>query len=206
MKKLLIFMLVLCLASASQAAIVGLSIGGSSQYVATAGDVVTVNLISDAACSGANINTMVEGSASIASTQVDWGGVVTDQGSGNPITPGAGFTQASGSYLDNYQGGLFSTTSGTAVPAIAAGNVILSFEYTIDSAWDGTPYWVAPLVSGATYTYSSSGSMTAATSYANLDVAGTPTNIDITGVRIVPEPMTIALLGLGSLFLLKRRK
>ena len=200
MKKLLIFMLVLCLASVSQAALVGLKIGGSSQYVATAGETVTIDVVADAKSFGVELMT-VEGNAAVATAVVDMDGAA-----GSTPSLGAGMLLINAGYLDNYDGVLFDYFSEYSTAGVAAGVVLASFEYTLDTLWDGTPYWVSPLVTGTSYEYASGSFDTAALSYASLDVGGTPTSIGITGVRIVPEPMTIALLGLGSLFLLKRRK
>lgn len=201
MKNLLILMLVLGLASVSQAQTVGLTVGGLSEYEALVGaQTITIALIADLGCSGAFLGAVVEGDSAISTNTINMGGSIA-----NPAA-GTGAVVGDVAWEDNYNGALLSVFSVTASPAIAAGDVILSFDYTF--TWNGTDpidYWVAPLADGATYVYDG-GSMPAALSYANLEVGGTPTDIGITGVHIIPEPMTIALLGLGGLALLRRRK
>ncbi len=201
MKKFVLLMLILGLTSYAQAGVIGLYINGSQEYAGTAGETVTIELIADSGCSGASFSTLVEGDAAIATTQIDMGGTVT-----LPTYTDSDFSIGSESgYLDNYQGALFSVLSGTAVPAVTAGSVILSFEYTISFSWDGaTGYWVSPLIADATYTYDG-GTMSAVNSYGALGEAGGG-DILITGVHIIPEPMTISLLSLGGLIALRRRK
>ena len=199
MKKLLIFMLVLGLASVSQAALVGLEIGGAKEYTATAGEVITINLVADTPYSS-SLLMVVEGDASVATAVVDMDGTSTLPvgGTGVVITEG---------YLDNYDGVLFDYVSAGASPVIAAGSVIMSFEYTVSSGWAGTDFWLAPLATGTSYEWASGSFDTAALSQATLIPTGEDPiyNVPITGVHIIPEPMTVLLLGLGGL-LLRRRK
>ena len=201
MKNLLILMLVLGLVSVSQAQTIELTVGGSSVYSATPGETITIDLIADLSCAGFELM-VVEGDASIATAVVDIGGTSAALTVGDKMTISVG-------YLNNYNGVLFDYYGGYASDPVVpqpAGTVIASFDYTISSAWDGiTEYWVAPLVAGTSYEYMSGSFDSAALSYGNLNVAGVPTNVGITGLNIIPEPMTIALLSLGGLALLRRR-
>jgi hypothetical protein len=196
MKKFVLLMLILGLASVSQAGVIGFYIDGSQEYVGTAGETVNIELIADTACSGIVIDGIVEGDASIATVRIDMGGQVLS------ATVNGGFSLIDPGYITNYQGALYDTLSGTAVPEIAAGQVLLTLEYQISASWDETGYWVSPLEEGATYTWADGQSYQVAKSYGNLAAVDTL----ITGVHIIPEPMTMTLLGLGSLIALRRRK
>ena len=194
MKKLLILLLVFGMASASQAAVVGFSIGGAKEYTASPGETVSIDLVADTAYNGSEMMA-VEGDDWVAANVLNKGGT-----SALPIgTTGVTIT---GGYLDNYNGVLFDYASAYASPAKAAGLVIMSFEYTLSTGWDGSAYWVSPLVEGTSYEYASGAVDNAALSYARLGELG---DIGITGVKLVPEPMTIVLLGLGGLFLRRRK-
>jgi hypothetical protein len=200
MKKFVLLMLILGLTSAAQAGLIWLEIDGSQEYLGTAGETVTIDVMADETCYGVEL-IAVEGDASIATTVVDMGGTSTLP------TAGAGMSVIFGGYLDNYQGVLFDSFSESSTAGVVAGTVLASFEYTISAAWDeATAYWVAPPVSGLQYEYMEGSFATAVDSYGNLNIEGTPTNVLITGVHIIPEPMTMTLLGLGSLIALRRRK
>jgi hypothetical protein len=73
----------------------------------------------------------------------------------------------------------------------ATGNTALIVGF-VDIAFTGAPQIVS-IAAGSTYGGS-------------YDVTGTPPIFSQGIVEIVPEPMTIALLGLGGLFMLRRRK
>lgn len=200
MKKFVLLMLILGLASVSQAGVIGLKIGGSSTYVGTPGETVNIQLIADEPANAVDFYTLVEGDAAVATTVIDMGGTL------NSVTPNASWTVTSAGYIDNYQGNLFDTFNAYAVPEIAADAVLLTFNYTIDAAWDGTPYWVSPLEEGKLFYYDVGMSFSALESEGNLLINEEPVYVPITGVQIIPEPMTISLLSLGGLIALRRRK
>ncbi len=199
MKKFVLLMLILGLASYSQAGVIGLYIDGSQEYAGSAGDIVNIELIADTNCSGVIIDGIVEGDGSISSAQIDMGGQLLSV----TLNSGLSVIGSDVGYIDNYQGGLYSVLGASAIPVIPVGEVILTLEYKISDSWDGTTdYWVSPLEVGKTYTYGAGSSFTIANNYGNLEAVAT----DITGVHIIPEPMTITLLSLGGLIALRRRK
>ena len=200
MKKLLILTLVLGMASVSQAASVGFQIGGATEYAATAGEVITIDLIADLPYSS-SLMMAVEGDASVATAVTDMGGTSTLPVGSTGVTITEG-------YLDNYNGVLFDYITANTYPVVTAGNVIMSFEYTVSSGWGGSDFYIAPLVAGTSYEWAPGSFDTAALSSATLIPTGEDPifNVAITGVHIIPEPMTIVLLGLGGLFLRRRRK
>ena len=203
MKKLLIFMLVLGLASVSQAAVANLTIGGATEIVGTAGSTYTVQLIADLKCFAVtelmavevqNVNTDNQGTSWSASEAV--AGTIAAL-----PTAGAGMTISEAGYLED-KGVLFDWFSEYSIDGVAAGTVLASFNYTIPTSWGGTDYWIAPLVPGTAYIDILGDPYTAGASSASLFG---PVTVGIGGVHIIPEPMTIVLLGLGGLFLRRRK-
>jgi len=174
MKKFLVLMLVLGLASAASATTINLSltVGGSSSVSYTSGNTYQVDLKADQDLKAiGEIDFIVETSSN---------------------------TSALGAWINGPAGGLND-------PGTLTGNDILN-------AW----YGANDLRTAGTVLYSFN-----VTVYANgtasidnlsyiFDPAYVmpPTNYDIgtlSGVSFVPEPMTIALLGLGGLFLRRRK-
>jgi len=203
MKKLLIFMLVLGVASVSQAALTGFEVDGyGSEYDGPLGVTIRIDLIADTPWSAAVIGGVVEASAvdtggqALATNVVNMGGAV---GSAVVYTSTSGVSVDESGWQDNYLGNLFCTVSAHSTGAISPGTVTISFDYTLPSTIS-SDYWVAPLVGGQTYYYSG-GSFAPGDSYSNLEAV----NVLIGGLHIIPEPMTVLLLGLGGLFLRRRR-
>jgi len=204
MKKLLILFLVLLgTASTSQAAMVQFEVDGvianlDGSYTVTPGDTITINLIADTACNGWEIYGVAE---------VDESGnqaIITYAGAASNLQANVAASVGDAGTVDNYQGALFSGPSAYFEGALAAGEVIMSFDYTIASDWDGSvAITIAPLESGKTYTHDG-GSFTVGTSYANL---GTDGEIAISSPLVLtPEPTTIALLGFGCMMLVRRKR
>jgi len=186
MKKLLVLMLVLGMASVSQAAWTGFVVGGSSEYSATAGETIRIDLIANTDWSATTWGGIVEASAvngdgrALASNVVDMGGAVST----DVVYAGAGNVSiGEPGWLDNYNGNLICTVSASSTGAILPGDVAVSFDYTIDSGWGGTNYYVAPLVDGQTYYYDG-GSFTVGSTYSDIVGAG---DVLIEGLHIVPE-------------------
>jgi len=76
----------------------------------------------------------------------------------------------------------------------------MSFVYVVGS----TPgYWVAPMVEGLTnLPFNSTDTADSVGGYGSV---GTNSKDLIYGLHLVPEPMTLVLLGLGGLFLRRRK-
>lgn len=197
MRKLLILILVMLgMASTSQAALVWFEVDSGSTVAA--GETITINLVADTACNGWSINAVAEVDGSGNQTIIAYPGAVSNLSTGNVLQQGI---------VDNYQGALFGGQSGSSGSdesgPLAAGQTIMSFQYTIASNWDGSAIMIAPLQAGKTYSYDG-GSYTAEMSYADLGTAG-PTEISGQFV-LTPEPTTIALLGLGCMMLVRKKR
>ena len=204
MKKLLIFMLVLVMASVSQAQMTAFVVDGyGSEYDGPFDVTIRIDLIADTLWSGAIIGGVVEASAvngdgqALTSDVVDKDGAV---GSAVIYTSTSGVSIAESGWQDNYNGNLFMTASTSSSGGVSAGTVTVSFDYTLPESYT-SDYWIAPLVNGQTYYYDG-GSSTVGETYS--DIAGA-SNVKIEGLLITPEPMTVLLLGLGGLFLYRRR-
>ena len=97
---------------------------------------------------------------------------------------------------------IFAATSVTPIPLVGGEAIIYSFVYhvpdkpfstvvTIDD-WGDDDFWLlSEVINAQDYTYG--------------DVPWADQLIEGTQIHIVPEPMTIALLGLGGLFLRRRK-
>ncbi len=202
MKKLLIFMLVLGMASVSQAAIVSFTVDGSSEYVGTAGETITIDITSDSQCFGFGIGAVAETDGT--RSQVNMGGYIAGEvGEEEALTEGAEQTLTAAGYVNNYNGLLFDIAAGYGDTDPC--DVIASFTYTIGDSWDGSDYYINALAMDTEYEWMEGEFETATFSYGALDVEGSTVNTEIGGLHIIPEPATIVLLGLGGL-LLRRRK
>ena len=202
-KKLLIFMLVLGMASVSQGAWTALVVNGSQELDATGleGTTITIDLVADTDWSAAVIGGIVEASTvdpngqALAADVVNMGGAVGSQ----VIYTSAAVNILDSGFQINNVGNLFVTAAAaTSAGALSPGTVTISFDYTLPSILS-SDYWVAPLIEGETFVYN--GGLVVGATYSNLAAQ----DVLIEGVHIIPEPMTVLLLGLGGLFLRRRR-
>jgi len=208
MKKLLTLVLLLGLATVTQAAIVQFTASGSSaiteytpdgfqpisqSLAVSAGDTVTIQMKADTACSGWSISAVAS-----SIVMADFANLATT----GTVGPDSGYVEwgLSGLVPD---GLLFDTYGATFAPAAAIGTVLMSFSVQVPTDWDGTKIIIAPLAAGEAFDVADSdGPYEAVASYGNLEA----TDYNIRGIELVPEPITMALLGLGGLALIRRRR
>jgi hypothetical protein len=211
MKKLLVFMFVLALVSSANASIVTLR--ASDQPLCThnppgisgardvyAGDVVVVTITADTAVTSYTLSikettTSLAGhsTASAGSLHANFDLTRTNGTVRNGLTTAP--TSATQRYMliDKISGGKKTTTA-----QVPIGEVLYQFELMIPTA----------AVMCETFT------ITAVTGTPNFGGAGYTHNLNAVAVattnalvlHVIPEPMTIALLGLGGLFMLRRRR
>ena len=167
MKKLLVLMLVLGIASMATA---GLTFG-TAPAVMNVGDPVSVSLEADAGTAGASSDVSFVGASGIVGLGVA-GGAETTPGS-DTVNP------QGGAYVGYYQ-----TIMGTTTP----GGYTLGGE-VVELDLSGLAVGTYTL-----YSYTAAGWNTNYT-----------TNDSMSIQVLVPEPMTIGLLGLGGLFLRRRK-
>jgi len=201
MKRLLVLFLVLGLVSSANAALAWFEVDAADADYA-AGDTITINLVADAAVAAANIYYVAEMDS--AGNQADFGGVASAL---NVAPSPAG--RAAGA-LDNYQGALwsFEASSWNGANIVAAGSTIVTFEYTIASDWDGSDIVIGALGVGKMWTIDGDGWEVEDESTLDIftgTIYETQGGIGSVTLSSVPEPMTIALLGLGGLFLRRRK-
>ena len=191
MKKLLMLLLILGLTSALQAGTAVLVVNAGSTVAA--GNTIQIDLVADFDCIGFEMGLV--GSSDTAGTTSG------SPGYNGPVSSNVGLIDA-GYTINSTQGGyglLFDAAAGGGGSAVTAGNIIASFDYNIPSGWTGSAFSIEMMPTTTAYTdgygtpYASAG-----VSYAS-DATG---SYPITGL---PEPMTIALLGLGGLFLRRRK-
>ena len=182
MKKLLVLILVFAMASWANAVIVSFNAPDGDP-----GDTIAITVSSDEQVTGVIL------------------ALITDNGFGGTATPGAWdalFTTADAGYPGPVAG------FGAGDLALATGSVNLPFYAT------GILYTYSydiPLgaIVGDTITFTV-GDIPAYSYFSSISYMPGPATLSTTGTEftatVTPEPMTIALLGLGGLFLLRRRK
>jgi hypothetical protein len=185
MKKVLILFVVLAITSVASASQVDFTFKvdpadqkASYEY----SDIITINLTTEAQVIGLDI------------------GAISDGGGGGtaqlPLSLNANFTAfADVGYLTNDGQTLIKWIAGNAGAGLHATGILYSFEYHVpdveDSTWitigdfSGQPYWPALI-----------------TYLGGDEYEGPLTPLEI---HVTPEPITIALLGLGGLFLRRRK-
>ena len=173
MKKFLIVMLVLVMASAASAITAKLTVGGSSTVSTTLGTVHTVDLSVDLPAKGCQFIDFLPDTG-IAASVGAWILPLQASYSNGTLT--------SGDILNAYG------NSAGGVPDQLANTILYSFEVTVNAYGDVSIY-MDPMAD-AFYTDAGAGYFQADT---------------FTPVTFIPEPMTIVLLGLGGLFLRRRK-
>jgi hypothetical protein len=198
MKKVLVLVLVLAMATAANALTVDIQHDGSSSVTATAGDTITVTIKADTAADSYAL--------SLGSTTTSTAGDATATALGT-LTAGFDSINNAGTLrngMTNYQGAryiLIDRINGSVLlesPSVAAGTTLYSFDLKIpDLASNGDTFTVDAAVGFGVFSPPPAG-------YGH-QVNGL--NPDTTNLLLitVPEPMTIALLGLGGLFLRRRK-
>ena len=179
MKKLLILMLVLGLVSTASAATATLRLeysGSSTAPASVLGTTISVDLLSDVALTGIQEIDFGEGTSTGTLSLGDWQ-------VGTQSQAGEDGTLTSNDIIDAFA----STTV-----AWAADTVLYSFDYAVDATNGGGTVQIMMQTGNAM----NNGLMTVYTY---------PGSISLAPLTIVPEPMTIALLGLGGLFLRRRK-
>lgn len=183
MKKLLILMLVLGMASTANALMLEYKNAAGGNDVLE-GSVVTINIRGDVACTSFRISTAITG---------DFSGVTL-----GTVDSGFDFLNIPGQLKDGSVGNLWIFQTNGAVdqaggsPAVLPSVVFATFTLTAGTAGNTITFddWAGVLPPPTDTNYNGS--------VINLD----PPLV----LNIIPEPATLALLGLGGLFLVRRRK
>ena len=186
MRKLIIFLMVLAFAPAASALSVWFETGGSAGTVnVSASTAYTIDVVADFTVAGFNVGAITQDNGTVSAVgdlnselkaQDPWNNGELKDGSVNNIV-------------------IFQITGGVGLnDNVAANTVLYSFSLTTPSVmgtvliedWTGTnPFGGAPFP-------------------VVTDITGSGVT-DLGGLLLVPEPMTIVLLGLGGLFLRRRK-
>jgi hypothetical protein len=202
MKKLVVLMLVVGLTSVSQG-VIQLQTSSPVPSVGTAG-LIQVDLVADFLCYGFDM-----GVVKSTDTAGRVGSAVGSPYAGG-YTPTVSTTQGyafnTGGYaINNVQltpsvALLFDAAAAGPI-SVAAGAVIASFKYLIPAGWS-QPFTIGFLAEGTAYHDGFGDPYSAGPAYGSPSAGSQP----ISGLTIIPEPATIALLGLGGLLLRRRKK
>jgi hypothetical protein len=179
MKKLLILGFILAMASAASAGTAWFEVNAGDSPPYKPSDTITIDLVSDVKVSSVYIDAI----ASNAGTAHDPRSLNTALS----ILPMLGTIVNSGGIL--IQGPIQGSAPFDFTTHVPPGQAIYSFEFHVPDV---------PWSTYITICTSGSGEVT------DFDL-GTTVQIDPLTIHVVPEPMTIALLGLGGLFLRRRR-
>jgi len=182
MKNLFVMLVVLALVAAASAGTISLSASKTSNI--SLGETITITIVADCPITGGDIATQIQ------TTNLSIGSAMTvSLNSALTLVPQAGTIQNTGSVLVGYinPGNLkIGGSIGIGAPAISAGTALWTMTWKADSS----AYGSATISATETSVYD--------------DAEEEITSISSVTIHTIPEPMTIALLGLGGLFL--RRK
>jgi hypothetical protein len=197
MKRLVTIALILVLAQAANAriALVAYDAAGTSplpgggSVIAMPGGIITIKLISTDGASGGILVDAIDDGAAL--------GVASDlfvAPASSPIS--GGYLENTESPMAGISGCLVSYVSYAADPPIAAGATLMSFHYQVS----GVVTSLGVLAAGTSFLSSDTFTYVAGPSIVAVNGANQP----IEPLIIIPEPMTLGLLGLGGLFLRRR--
>jgi len=181
MKKILVFMFILGLVSSANATVVNLYLvsGGNATITAAVDDVITVELRGSLTLAMINKLDITHDSAATLAL-----GTFSTKGGGNGESVG---TIVGGDIIDMI------ASSGSGLKFITGTDYVYTFQATVTG--DGTIGLVmqtSDRVTNSTTTYYPA-------------PTGTQNSVTLSGLTIIPEPMTLVLLGLGGLFLRRRK-